>query len=328
MNAPFVVYAEQKEGSVRPVSLQTISRIRRLCDDQERELIVVLLGEETSDAVDTVSRYGPDRVITGEGKPFSRYSTDGFAKAIIEVLESHDAEGVFMGATSRGKDLSGYLAGKLDMACATEITEIESENGEVPMKRPIYAGKAFENLVPAGEPVLATLRANVFEAEERGDVDVETSALDVSFNEDDLLSVVEKFRPSEGERKELTEADIVVSGGRGLKGPENFDIIEELADVLGAAVGASRAVVDAGWRPHEEQVGQTGKTVSPSLYIACGISGAIQHIAGMRTSKVIVAINIDPEAPIFDLADYGIVGDIFEVGPALIDELKSLKENE
>lgn len=325
MDGPFLVYVEEQNQTFRPGARQALSHVVRVGEELDTDVMAVAIGEDVSEFADQLVELGPDRVLTAEGAVFESYSTDGFARVLQEVRDVYDASAVFLPASARGIDVAGYLAGKLGTTSATDITELRAEKGELAIKRPMYAGKSFARLRYQREPVVATLRANVFEeniVDDPGEVPVEAVSVDVEHS--DLLSVVEDFRPSEGEKKELTEADIVVSGGRGLKGPDNWHIIEDLARVLNAAMGASRAVVDAGWRPHEEQVGQTGKTVSPSLYIACGISGAVQHLAGMRTSDVIVAINIDPEAPIFDVADYGIVGDIFEVGPRLIEELEDV----
>jgi len=322
MDGPLIVFMEDRDGSFRAGALQTLTRVVELGETVGEPVFAVVIGHDVSDRAGDLAAYGPDRILVFDGTPFESYSTDGYARALEEVIDREEAGGVFLAATTYGKDLAGYLAGEVGTTCATEVTAFQVEGEGLHMKRPVYAGKAFAHLTHETSPVLATVRTNVFQAhpEHEEEVQVEQVRLEQT---DDFQSVVEEFHPSEGEKKTLTEADIVVSGGRGLKGPENWHLIEDLAEVLGAAMGASRAVVDAGWRPHEEQVGQTGKTVSPRLYVACGISGAIQHLAGMRTSDCIVAINIDADAPIFDVADYGIVGDAFEVIPALIEELKN-----
>ncbi len=328
MNRPLVVFVERTDSSFRDGSLQTLSRIVRLGEERSSEVIALLVGENVRDSADELAGYGPDRIVVQESAAFSSFSTDGYALAIEDVFEQEEGDGLFMAATTRGKDIAGYLAGRLETTVATDITDIFVEDQQIVIKRPIYAGKAFEKLRFVSEPAFATVRANVFDerpSDTKNEIPVTTS--ETAWSAGDFHSVVEKFRPSEGETKQLTEAEIVVSGGRGLQGPDNWHLIEDLADVLGAALGASRAVVDAGWRPHEEQVGQTGKTVRPELYIACGISGAIQHLAGMRTAGCIVAINIDEDAPIFDVADYGIVGDVFEVIPRLMNELRELKKS-
>ena len=223
-------------------------------------------------------------------------------------------------ASSMGKDIAPRVASSLDAGLATDCTGVEVSEGKIIVTRPVYAGKALVKVRIDSDLQILAIRPNIFPQKTEGDKGPEVVD----------LQIVEKKNPVsdvqhiKGERAELTEASIIVSGGRGVGGPDNFHVTEELADVLGAAVGASRAVVDAGWRPHSEQVGQTGKTVSPNLYIACGISGAIQHLAGMSSSKVIVAINKDPEAPIFKVATYGIVGDLFEVVPRMVEAIKEL----
>ena len=225
-----------------------------------------------------------------------------------------------------GKDLGPALAAASSSALLTDVTSIQAGDGKVTVTKPVYAGKAIATVSASTETVVATLRPNVFEtATPEAGRTAPVEVVDAGVSAEDLRAVIKEVLAKASEKLDLTEADIIVSGGRGLKGPENWGLIEGLADAVGGVCGASRAVVDAGWRPHEEQVGQTGKTVSPKLYIAVAISGAIQHLAGMRTSKCIVAINTDPGAPIFKVADYGIVGDAFEVVPVLTDELKKLR---
>jgi electron transfer flavoprotein alpha subunit len=231
-------------------------------------------------------------------------------------------------ATSQGKDLGGYASAALDASLTADCTEWISQDGKIQIKRPIYAGKAYITVAFSGEPAIISLRPKVFPPDEPDpSKSAEMEKYDIDLSDDDFRSVVKEIVDEAVGKLDVSEADIIVSGGRGVKGPENFNILEELAKVLGAAVGASRSAVDEGWRPHSDQVGQTGKVVSPKLYIACGISGAIQHLAGMRTSKCIVAINKDPEAPIFQVADYGIVGDLFKVVPVLTDEIKKTIES-
>jgi electron transfer flavoprotein alpha subunit len=225
-----------------------------------------------------------------------------------------------------GKDLAPRIAAKLEAGLASEITELRNDGGNLIATRPVYAGKAYVDVKITSEVKIYSLRPNVFKPEQTENVsfDVENVKIDLSNND---FSAAVKETTVSAEKIDVAEANIIVSGGRGLKAPENYHLVEELAKVLGAAVGSSRAVVDAGWRPHSEQVGQTGKTVSPNLYIACGISGAIQHLAGMSSSKCIVAINKDKDAPIFQIADYGIVGDVFEILPALTEEFKKVLSN-
>jgi electron transfer flavoprotein alpha subunit len=230
-----------------------------------------------------------------------------------------------MSATAMGKDLAPRVTGRLDMGLLSDVTGYTVEGGAIVFTRPIFSGKAFATLTPkSGKPFGVTLRPNVFPVGDAAKTP-EIVPLEHGVTSGDVKAVVEQILASEGGMLDVAEADVIISGGRGMKGPENYKILEELAGLLGAAVGASRAAVDAGWIDHAHQVGQTGKVVSPSLYIACGISGAIQHLAGMSSSKVIVAVNKDPEAPIFKVANYGIVGDLFEVVPLLTQAVKELK---
>jgi electron transfer flavoprotein alpha subunit len=231
---------------------------------------------------------------------------------------------VLLGATTTGKDLAPRLAARLAVGLASDCTGFAVENGQLRITRPIYAGKAIATVEETQKPYMVTARPNVFAAPEP-DTSLKATTETIPGDTGEIRAKVVEMIKEAGERVELTEADIVVSGGRGLKAPENFAMIEELAKVLGAAVGASRAAVDAGWKDHSYQVGQTGKVVTPTLYIACGISGAIQHLAGMKTSKYIVAVNKDPDAPIFKVADYGIVADVFRVVPVLTEEFKKMK---
>jgi electron transfer flavoprotein alpha subunit len=254
------------------------------------------------------------------------YSTSAYAKIIAEAAKQKGFDVILLSATSMGKDLGPRVSGKLDARLASDITELNSESGNIIASRPVYAGKAYIDIKLNSDIKMYSLRPNVFKAEKTDAATPSVEKLNVELNDSDFSVQVKEIKVS-NEKLDVAEANIIVSGGRGLRGPENYHLVEELAQVLGAGVGASRAVVDAGWRPHSEQVGQTGKTVSPSLYIAVGISGAIQHLAGMSSSKCIVAINKDKDAPIFSVADYGIVGDVFEIIPALTEEFKKLLLN-
>ncbi|MHC4470705.1 MAG: electron transfer flavoprotein subunit alpha/FixB family protein, partial [Planctomycetota bacterium] len=253
------------------------------------------------------------------------YSSDGFAIALAETVRKADPEVILVAASALGKDLGPALAARLGVAIVTDAIECSVEEGKLRAVRPVYAGKARIVVEPDKAPVVLSLRPNVFEPAEERDAKAEEVSVKADLTGEQIRTVVREVLAPEVRQVDLTEADIIVSGGRGLKGPENFHLVEELAEAIGGVVGASRAVVDAGWRPHAEQVGQTGKTVSPKLYVACGISGAIQHLAGMSSSKCIVAVNKDPDAPIFKVSDYGIVGDVFEVLPALSAAVKEKK---
>ncbi|HLF13635.1 MAG TPA: electron transfer flavoprotein subunit alpha/FixB family protein, partial [Bacteroidota bacterium] len=261
------------------------------------------------------------RVVAIEDDRLACYSTTAWSKVFSEVAAKESAGVIFFPASQMGKDMGPRVSARLNAAMAADCTAIRTEQGDIVATRPVYAGKALIDVKVTTAVKIFSLRPNVFTAAASDGAAPAVETVRPALADGDFLSKVTSVKVSEG-RPDVTEAGIIVSGGRGLKAPEHFRLVEELADVLGGAVGASRAVVDAGWRPHDEQVGQTGKTVSPSLYIACGISGAVQHLAGMSSSKYIVAINKDKDAPIFQVADYGIVGDVFEILPALIGELK------
>jgi len=291
------------------------------------ELTAAVIGSGIEGIAPTLGKYGADRVLVADDNAFKFYSPEGYTRVLAEVIKTRGPSIVLLPASALGKDLAPKLAARLKLGLATECTQLFITDGRLEAQRPVYAGKALIRVRFETEPQLATLRPNVFPIKELDQPkSPSVEKVKISVSPADLGAIVKEIIPAPGGRVDLTEADVVVSGGRGMKGPENFKLLEELADLLGGAVGASRAAVDAGWRPHSDQVGQTGKVVTPSLYIACGISGAIQHLAGMSSSKCIVAINKDPDAPIFQRADYGIVGDLFEVVPALIEEIKKLRK--
>lgn len=278
-------------------------------------VVGVALG--SGNGVAAAGEYGLTECVVAEHALLNGYSSQAGAKAIAQIAQSEGADVVVIAANSTGKELAPRVAVLLHAGLLADSVAITNNGGIIHATRPVFAGKARQTVKAATENVVVTLRPNVFtskKAETQATVTVRTHA--VTLDDADRKVVVKEIIRNDG-KLDVLEADIIVSGGRGLKGPENFHLVEALAYKLGAAVGASRAVVDAGWRPHNEQVGQTGKTVSPSLYVACGISGAVQHLAGMSSSKVIVAINKDKDAPIFKVADYGIVGDVFDVLPKL-----------
>jgi len=321
-----LIVAEQRKGQFRKGAYEVATAGRKIADDLGAEVTALVFGKDISAMAAELNAYGVDKILVSENDLFDNYAPEGFVKVILETIGNLNPEVVLFGATSQGKDLAPRVASKLGVGLASDCTGLRVENGKLIAKRPVYAGKAFIELAFKANPQIATLRPKAFTAEvkEKGKA-APVEKVSVSVDASEIKTTVKEFQETGGGKIELTEADIIVSGGRGMKGPENFKMLEELADLLGAAVGASRAAVDAGWRPHSDQVGQTGKTVSPNLYIAVGISGAIQHLAGMGSSKVIVAINKDPEAPIFQKADYGIVADLFDIVPALIEEVKKLK---
>ena len=320
------IVAEQREGELRKISYELVSEGRRLADQLSQPLTAILLGSKVKEKAKELGKYGADKVIVADDERLATYTTDAYVTVIAQLAQAHEPAILLLGASVQGKDLSGRLAARLGVGVAQECVSFSLENGNLVAKRPIYAGKAYATVTfKDSVPQMATARPNVFELNESNE-SRSTEVVDAEFSLDDsqLKTKIVEFQREAGSKVDLTEAERIVSGGRGMKGPENYNILEELADLIAATVGASRSAVDAGWRPHSDQVGQTGKVVSPNLYIACGISGAIQHLAGMSTSKVIVAINKDPEAPIFQKADYGVIGDLFDVIPALTEEIRKI----
>lgn len=314
---------EVRDGKIKRPSVEALCEARRIAQKSGGNASALLVGDSVKALAPQAGRHGAAVVYVVEDVRFKLYSPEGFAMAVVEAHKKSAAAAIFFAATSWGRDLSATVGGHLGVSVATECTGVSIDEGVLTVRRPVYAGKLFATLRFKKSPALLSLRANVFAADEAPAAGA-VEELKPAINDSDLRTRVRDVVTTAQGRVELTEASIIVSAGRGLKEPGNFKLRDDLASALGAAVGASRAVVDNGWRPHSEQVGQTGKTVAPNLYIAIGISGAIQHIAGMRTSKVIVAINKDADAPIFKIANYGIVGDAFEVVPALTEEIKHL----
>jgi electron transfer flavoprotein alpha subunit len=318
--------AEQRDGEIRKISYELVSEGRRLADSLGQEVTTLLLGANIKDKAATLGHYGADKVLVADDPRLEPYTTDAHVSVIAELVKANDPAILIIGASVQGKDLSGRLSAKLGIGMAQDCTVFAIEDGNLVATRPIYAGKAYAKVTFSDSfPQMATARPNVMTINEP-DTSRSAEVVDASFTLDDsaIKTKVADVLKDESGKVDLTEADKIVSGGRGMKGPEHYNILEDLADVIGATVGASRSAVDAGWRPQTDQVGQTGKVVSPNLYIACGISGAIQHLAGMSTSKVIVAINKDPDAPIFQKADYGVVDDLFKVVPPLTEEIKKI----
>lgn len=316
--------AEQREGEIRKVTYEIISEGRRIADAMGQELTVVLLGSNIKEKAADFAHYGADKVLVADDPRLGTYTTDAYVAVISQLAKAEEPAVILLGSSVEGKDLSARLAASLDVAMAQDCTAFSVENGNLVAIRPIYAGKAYAKVTYENSwPQMATARPNVMPIN-APDTSRTAQVVDASFSLDDSqikTKVVEAIKDESG-KVDLTEADKIVAGGRGVKSADGFKVLEDLADVIGASVGASRSAVDEGWRAHADQVGQTGKVVSPNLYIACGISGAIQHMAGMSTSKVVVAINKDPDAAIFQKSDYGIVGDLFEVVPALTEEAK------
>ena len=317
------IVAELRDGAFRKVTYELASTARKLADQLGEEVSAVVLGSGIEAIAGQLGKYGVDKVFVADNAALEPYTTDAHAAAVCKIVKENDPSILLLGATAQGKDLSARLVGKLATGMASDCTDVKIEGGKLIAVRPMYAGKCYGEVAISGTPQMASLRPNVFtvvESAKGGEIVKFDPALDAAALKTKVLEVQ---KDSSGVI-DVAEATIIISGGRGMKGPENYALLEELAIVLKGAVGASRAAVDAGWRPLKDQVGQTGKTVSPNLYIAAGISGAIQHLAGMSSSKFIVAINKDPEAPIFQKADYGIVDDLFKVIPEMTAECKKL----
>lgn len=324
MSNAIVVVAEIRNGAAKRPTLEGVAAARQLAAKTGGPVVVLAAGAQLDAAAAALQQSGADRVVVVESPQLAAFSGDAFARALLPQLQQLGAAAVLMPHTAMGKDLLPRLAALLDTGLITDVVAVQCDGGTFAAQKPIYAGKASMTVTATRSPFMATLRPNNFEpGSGGGSAELQkVTAPDLG----ELLSVVKEVVAAASDRVPLQEARVVVSGGRGLKEPAHFKLVEDLAAAFGpgvAAVGATRAVVDAGWRPHREQVGQTGKVVAPTLYIACGVSGAIQHIAGMRTARVIVAINKDADAPIFKIADYGIVGDVFEVLPALTEAVKA-----
>ena len=312
---------EQRDGKLKKPAFEAATIAVRIASELNYEVEVVAVGNEITNLSET-GDYGIKKITHLKSNKLENYSSSGYSEVITNFAKEIDADYLLMANTALGKDLAPYIAAKLNAGLIMDAINIDSSSGEIIATRPVYAGKSLINVKFNSQKKVLTIRPNIFKPAVKGKNESEIIVKEVEPS--NLKSKVIDFKKSDS-KLDVAEADIIVSGGRGLKGPENFHLVEELAEALGGAVGASRAVVDAGWRPHREQVGQTGKTVSPSLYVACGISGAIQHLAGMSSAKYIVAINKDKDAPIFNIADYGIAGDVFEIVPVLTKEIKKIK---
>ncbi len=325
--ADVLAFAEQRDGEIRGVARETVSVAARLASGLGGHAKALVLGDGGMEAsASDLGKYGAEVVELGQQESLAQYQPEAYAKIVSDRVRAGSYAAVILPATTLGKDLAPRVAALLDVPLASDVTGLDVEDGALAVVRPIYGGKAFAHVRLGATPAVVSIRPNVFQPSERaaaGTVESFVPEIDPAAWH---TRVIER-KAAGGGALDVAEASIVVSGGRGMKDPSNWHILEELRNAIGtgAALGASRAAVDAGWRPHAEQVGQTGKTVAPKLYVAVGISGAIQHLAGMRTSKTIVAINKDPDAPIFKVADYGIVGDLFEVVPRLAEELSALK---
>ncbi|HJV21851.1 MAG TPA: electron transfer flavoprotein subunit alpha/FixB family protein [Holophagaceae bacterium] len=316
-----LVFCELKDGKVRKPSLEALSEGRRLADASGKKLGALFVGASSAGSAEA-AQYGADAVLTCEAGSLASYSSDAFAAVIADAVKAKGATVLLGAASAMGKDVLPRVAARLQAGYASDVTGLAMVDGKLQAERPVYAGKAVATTTFSSAVQIASTRPNVFAAAAKAGAGA-AEALPAPAA--DFKAVVKEILAKAGGKVDLTEANVIVAGGRGMKEGANFKLLEELADALGGVVGASRAAVDAGWGlSHSIQVGQTGKVVSPTLYIACGISGAIQHLAGMTSSKVIVAINKDPEAPIFKVANYGLVGDLFEIVPELTKAAKEM----
>ena len=310
---------EQRDGAFRKVSYEVVSEGRRIADGLGADLTAAVLGSGVEGIAAELVKHGPDKIVVADDAALAEYTTDAYTNVLTDLIKSADPAVIIIGASVQGKDLSARLAARLDAGLAMDCTAVNLNGDRLVLIRPMFGGKIMAEVEIEGTPQMVAVRPNVMaitEAPKDGSIDK------VAVEAGEVKTRVVERKMEVSDKVELTEADVVVSGGRGTNG--DFAAIENLATALNAAVGASRSAVDEGWRTHGDQVGQTGKVVSPTLYIACGISGAIQHLAGMSTSKYIVAINKDGEAPIFAKADFGVVGDLFELLPALTEEVKKI----
>ncbi len=318
---------DDRKGNPKKVMAEVLGEASRLAGQAGSQAEALWLTDKAApEGLKQLGEWGAKRVWLVENAALTPYRGEVWAPVVAELAGKESPQAIFAPVTTRQRELMARVGARLGAGLSADSTGMAMEEGKLVATRPIYAGKLLAKMTWAKTPWLATLRPNVFrpaESQSGATAAVEKPAVNIPAAS---MTLVERREETSTGLPELSEAEIVVSGGRGMKGPENFVILEDLAKVIGAAVGASRAAVDAGWRPHRFQIGQTGRTISPKLYLGFGISGAIQHLAGMRTSKVICAINKDPEAPIFKIADYGIVGDLFEVAPLLTQEFKKLLE--
>ena len=322
MNKKVLVLGEISNQKLRNVSFEAIGAARKIAGDGE--ILAILLGDSVQSFADALIHNGADRVITVEHENLKYYTSDGYSQALLEVIEAENPEGIIFAHTALGKDLAPRIASKIDSGLVSDVTDIEVDGDNILFTRPIYSGKAFEKKIITEGISFATIRPNNIASLEKSESrtgEVVSKQIDMN----DLRTIIKDIIQKKSEGVDLSEAKIIVAGGRGVKSKEGFNQLYEFADVLGAAVGASRGACDAEYCDYSLQIGQTGKVVTPDLYIAVGISGAIQHLAGMSNSKIIVAINKDADSNIFNVVDYGIVGDLFEIIPKLTEEIKKIK---
>ena len=321
MSKNVVVVAESRNGNLRNVSFEVLTAAQTIANGGH--VTAVVFGEASEEQVQQLAQHGADTVQIAEHADLASYSTDGYTQAFTQIINSIQPDAILIGHTATGRDYAPRVAARLNLGLISDCTAVAVEGDDVVFTRPIYAGKLFQTRKVTSGTIFATIRPNNIEIAEPNTArtaNVVKTSVDVT----NIRTVIQNVVRKTSGAIDLTEAKIIVSGGRGVKSAEGFAPVRELAEVLGAAVGASRAACDAGYCDYSMQVGQTGKVVTPDLYIACGISGAVQHLAGMSNSKIIIAINKDPDAPIFKVADYGIVGDLFEVLPLLAEEFRKV----
>ena len=317
-----LVVTEAKAGNLRGVSLESLAAAQRIAEGGE--IIAVAFGSSAAYYANVLGKHGANKVYIVGNEELDVYTTDAYSQSLRQVIDEVEPDALLMPHTAIGKDLAPRIAARLELGLVSDVIDVQLEDGDVIFTRPVFSGKAFEKKkVVSGIPFATVRPNNIPVAEISGTIEIVHFYPEIK----DLRTIVKEVIRKTTGGVDLSEAKVVISGGRGVKSPEGFKQLQELADVLGGAVGASRGACDADYCDYSLQIGQTGKVVTPDLYIACGISGAIQHLAGMSNSKLIVAINKDPEAPIFQIADYGIVGDLFEVVPLLAEEFKKVLVN-
>lgn len=323
------VFAEQREGQLQKVSLELLGEGRKIADKLGSKLTALLIGNKVQNLVEDLSRHGADEVLVVDAPELEHYTTDGYTKAICELANAKKPNIIFIGATFIGRDLGPRVAARLETGLTADCTslDVDVESGDLLATRPAFGGNLMATIVcPNHRPQMATVRPGVFEKLPLGENDAIVENVEVKFNSNDIRTKIVEIIKEHKDIVDISEANVLVAGGRGIGSEENFKMLKELAEVMNGSIAASRAAVEKGWVDKDYQVGQTGKTVRPNIYVACGISGAIQHAAGMQDSDMIIAINKDANAPIMKIADYAIVGDVNKVVPEFIAQLKAMKE--
>ena len=323
------VFAEQREGQLQKVSLELLGEGRKIADKLGSKLTALLIGNKVQNLVEDLSRHGADEVLVVDAPELEHYTTDGYTKAICELANAKKPNIMFIGATFIGRDLGPRVAARLETGLTADCTslDVDVESGDLLATRPAFGGNLMATIVcPDHRPQMATVRPGVFEKLPLGENDATVENIEIKFNSNDIRTKIVEIIKEHKDIVDISEANVLVAGGRGIGSEENFKMLKELAEVMNGSIAASRAAVEKGWVDKDYQVGQTGKTVRPNIYVACGISGAIQHAAGMQDSDMIIAINKDANAPIMKIADYAIVGDVNKVVPEFIAQLKAMKE--